>query len=405
MKTVLLGVTGCIAAYKACYIVRGLQKAGVRVKVVMTEHATGFVGPTTFRALTNEEVAVGLFDHPSDPIHHISLAKECDLFVIAPATANVCAKIATGVADDLLTTTALATSAPLLIAPAMNDGMWADQATQENIAALEQRGAHIVHPASGHLACGTDGTGRMEEPEAIVAAALAELALLDDMAGLEVLVTAGPTREYLDPVRFISNGSSGKTGFAIAQVAARRKAKVTLVTGPVALGDPAGVDVIRVTSALEMLEACQTHHKDADICIFSAAVSDWRPAQYSPIKIKSGKGAGADDAQESKAVSFVRNPDIAAQLGAAKKAHQTHVVFAAETQDVIANAQSKLSSKNADLCVANDVSGDLGFGSSDNEVAFVEHDAIKQVKRASKRQIAQMLLDEIMALRKENAAI
>ena len=178
MKTVLLGITGCIAAYKACYIVRGLQKAGVRVKVVMTEHATHFVGPTTFRALTNEEVAVKLFDEPGDPIHHISLAREADLFCIAPATANVCAKIANGTADDLLTTTALATPAPLMVAPAMNDGMWASPVTQENIAALEARGVRVVYPSSGHLACGTEGKGRMEEPEAIVAAVLEELSLI-----------------------------------------------------------------------------------------------------------------------------------------------------------------------------------------------------------------------------------
>ena len=397
MKTVLLGITGCIAAYKACYIVRGLQKRGFRVKVVMTEHATHFVGPTTFRALTNEEVAVGLFDDPSDPIHHISLAKECDLFVIAPATANVCAKIANGVADDLLTTTALATKVPLVIAPAMNDGMWADEATVANIATLEDRGVTIVQPGSGHLACGTDGTGRMQEPEVIVDAVVEELSLAQDLAGLHVLVTAGPTREFLDPVRFISNPSSGKTGFAIAAHAAKRGASATLVSGPVQLTDPAGVEVVRVQSALDMLEACKQAHPSADIAIFSAAVSDWRPASFSPQKIKSGKGDGQD---VRKSVEFVRNPDIAATLGSAKREDQTHIVFAAETQDMLAGAKAKLASKHAELCVANDVSGDLGFGSSDNEVAFVKADGHRFVKRCSKQRIARELIDEVIAIRK-----
>lgn len=395
MKTVLVGVTGCIAAYKSCYIVRGLQKAGLRVKVVMTEHGTHFVGPTTFRALTNEEVAVGLFDDPSDPIHHISLAKECDLFVIAPATANVCAKIARGVADDLLTTTALATSAPLVIAPAMNDGMWEDAATQENIALLEARGARIVSPASGHLACGTEGKGRMEEPDAIVAAVLDELSRTRDLEGRRILVTAGPTREYLDPVRFISNASSGKTGFAVAQEAAARGASVTLVTGPVALADPKGIDVVRVTSALEMLEACEAVYGSCDAAVFTAAVSDWRAAHVSPAKIKSGEER---EAVGEKTVSFVANPDIAATLGSRKRPGQVSVVFAAETEDVLEGARGKLERKNADICVANDVSGALGFGSDDNEVWLVSTAGEEKLPRCSKRQIARALVDRIAEL-------
>lgn len=395
MKTVLVGITGCIAAYKACYIVRGLQKAGLRVKVVMTEHATHFVGSTTFRALTNEEVAVGLFDNPSDPIHHISLAKECDLFLIAPATANVCAKIARGVADDLLTTTALATSAPLVIAPAMNDGMWADAATQDNIALLEQRGMRIVSPATGHLACGTEGKGRMEEPDLIVQAVLEELELSRDMEGRRVLVTAGPTREYLDPVRFISNPSSGKTGFAVAVEAARRGAQVTLVTGPVALADPAGVDVVRVQSALEMYDACAQAHSQADVAVFTAAVGDWRAAAYSDQKIKSGK---EDGGARMTSIELVPNPDIAAELGRMKKPGQVHVVYAAETQDVLGNARGKLERKNADLCVANDVSGDTGFGSADNEVIFVDACGCQELGRLPKRRIARLLLDRVASL-------
>ena len=396
MKTVLVGITGCIAAYKACYIVRGLQKAVCRVKVVMTEHATHFVGSTTFRALTHEEVAVDLFDNPSDPIHHISLAKECDLFVIAPATGNVCAKIANGLADDLLTTTALATKAPLVIAPAMNDGMWEDEKTQANISKLEDLGIRIVAPGYGHLACGgAPAKGRMEEPEVIVEAVLDELSRMRDLEGKRVLVTAGPTREYLDPVRFVSNPSSGKTGFAIAAEAAARGAQVTLVSGPVSLGDPAGVDVVRVTSALEMLEACEAVYPSADAAIFTAAVSDWRPAEYSPEKIKSGKET--KQAGE-KQVSFVANPDIAATLGATKRAGQVQVVYAAETENVLASAHGKLERKNADLCVANDVSGERGFASADNEVWFVTADGEEKLPVMGKRAIARKLVDKVRDL-------
>lgn len=395
MKTVLLGITGCIAAYKACYIVRGLQKAGVRVKVVMTEHATRFVGPTTFRALTSEEVAVELFDEPGDPIHHISLAREADLFCIAPCTANVLAKVANGTADDLLTTTALATPAPLVIAPAMNDGMWAAEATQRNLAAVEARGARIVSPGTGHLACGTEGQGRMEEPEVIVQAVLEELARVSDLEGRRVLITAGPTREHLDPVRFISNPSSGKTGFALAAEAAARGAQVTLVTGPVELASPAGVDVVRVTSALEMLEACQAVYARCDAAIFSAAVSDWRPAEYCPAKIKSGKEAGG---MGQVSVEFVPNPDIAATLGATRRPEQVQVVFAAETQDPLEAARGKLARKNAQLCVANNVASGVGFATEDNRAWLVQPDAEEELPLMSKRQLARRILDEVSRL-------
>ena len=237
---VLVGVTGCIAAYKACEVVRGLQKAGVRAKVVMTEHATEFVGPTTFRALTHEPVAVGLFDEPGDPIHHVSLAQECDAFVIAPCTANVAAKLACGLADDLLTTTALATTAPLVVAPAMNVHMHENAATQENLRVLAARGVTLVEAEEGYLACGDVGKGRLADVDAIVAAALRAAGVRRDLEGRHVLVTAGPTEEPLDPVRCLTNRSSGKTGYAIARAAVRRGARVTLVSGPVALEAPAG---------------------------------------------------------------------------------------------------------------------------------------------------------------------
>ncbi len=387
-KTVLVGVTGCIAAYKACYLVRCLQKAapGLNVKVVMTEHATAFVGPTTFRALTGNEVAVGLFDNPSDPIHHISLAKEADVFCIAPATANVIAKIATGVADDLLTTTALATKAPLVIAPAMNAGMWSDAATQQNIAALLAKGTTIVGPADGYQACGDIGTGRMEEPQVIAEEVLRVLARSQDLAGKRVLVTAGPTHEPLDPVRYLSNRSSGTQGYAVAAEAAARGAQVTLVTGPVALATPEEVELVRVTTALEMLEACRAPFAQADIAVFVAAVADWRPERVETSKIKHD---GSDVT-----VHLVPNPDIAATLAADKGA--THVVvFAAETDDVIAHAKAKLEKKNADLVVANDVSGELGFGTADNHVWFVSEGGVEELPTASKRAIAGAILDRV----------
>ncbi len=384
---ILLGVTGCIAAYKSCEILRLLQKAGQDVKVVMTEHACEFVGPTTFRALSGHEVAVELFDEPGDPIHHISLAKEPDLFLIAPATANVIAKIAQGVADDLLTTTALATKAPLVIAPAMNVEMWRDEATQANIATLEARGCTIVAPDSGYLACGDVGAGRLAEPQIIAEAALDGLTRTRDMEGMRVLVTAGPTQEPLDPVRYLSNGSSGKSGYAIAAEARDRGAAVTLVAGPVALPDPEGVEVIHVRTALEMLDACKAPFDAADIAIFVAAVSDWRPQERASDKIKHD----GDDMT----VTFVPNPDIAATL-AAHKGKTKVVTYAAETQDVLENAKKKLVAKNADLVVANDVSGELGMGSTDNRVWFVSKDATDELPVLPKRRIACALFDALL---------
>lgn len=385
---ILLGVTGCIAAYKSCEILRLLQKAGQDVKVVMTEHATEFVGPTTFRALSGHEVAVELFDEPGDPIHHISLAKEPDLFLIAPATANVIAKIAQGVADDLLTTTALATKAPLVIAPAMNVEMWRDEATRANVAMLEARGCTIVYPDDGYLACGDVGAGRLASPDIIADATLDVLARTRDMEGMRVLVTAGPTQEPLDPVRYLSNGSSGKSGYALAAEARDRGAQVTLVSGPVALPEPEGVDVIHVRTAREMLDACEAPFADANIAVFVAAVSDWRPEAVREQKIK-------HDGNDM-TVTLVPNPDIAATLAADKGATKV-VTYAAETHDVIENAKKKLAAKNADLVVANDVSGELGMGSADNRVWFVSADGVEEFPVLPKRLIARKLFDRLLA--------
>ena len=387
MSLVLLGVTGCIAAYKSCEVVRGLQKAGHDVKVVMTEHAREFVGATTFRALTGHEVAVGLFDNPSDPIHHISLAKEPDVFLIVPATANVVAKIAQGVADDLLTTTALATEKPLIIAPAMNAAMWADAATQQNIRTLESRGVSIVSPSSGYLACGEEGEGRLEEPSVIVEQTLDVLSRSRDMAGTRVLITAGPTQEPLDPVRYITNGSSGLSGYALAAEALSRGAEVTLVSGPVSIAPPKGADFISVRTAREMLDACREPFVQADIAMFVAAVSDWRPQEMSPSKIKHDGG--------NLELTLVPNPDIAATLSAHKR-NTTVVVYAAETGNPLEAAKKKLEIKNADYVVANDVSGELGMGSTENHVWLLSEDEVVEFPTLSKRAIARKIFDKLL---------
>lgn len=393
-KTVLVGVTGCIAAYKSCEIVRGLQKAGVRAKVVMTQHATEFVGPTTFRALTREPVAVGLFDDPSDPIHHISLAQEADAFLIAPCTANVVAKLAGGIADDLLTTTALATTSPLIIAPAMNVNMYEAAATQANFTVLRERGVHFIEVGNGYLACGDVGRGRLADVDDIVAATLEVLGVRHDLAGKHVMITAGPTVEPIDPVRYISNHSSGKTGYALARAAAQRCAEVTLVSGPVALMAPEGVRTVQVSTACEMLEAAEAAFAEADLAIFTAAVADMRPATVADAKLK--KGAEGVDLS---AIELVENPDILATLGA-RKDGQVVVGFAAETNDVIANAQKKLVSKHADLIVANQVGHGKAFGTDDNQVVFVDAQGIEELPLMPKDQLADAILDKALGYMK-----
>lgn len=394
MKTVLLGVTGCIAAYKSCEILRRLQKAGVRVKVVMTENATRFVGPATFRALTREPVAVGLFDDaPGDPIHHVSLAQEADLFLIAPCTANVMAKIAHGIADDLLTTTALAAAGPLVLAPAMNVAMYRNEVTQQNMAALRQRGVGFIEAEDGYLACGDTGPGRLADPEAIVASVLEMLAITPDLTGKRVLITAGPTREPIDPVRFISNGSSGKTGFALAEAAAQRGAAVTLVTGPVALGDLPNVETVRVETAQEMFDAVSTRFPEADIAIFSAAVCDGRPKEASSRKLK--KGA---DTEALTVIELKENPDILATMGARKRPGQVVVGFAAETEDLETNARKKLARKGADMIVANLVGDGRGFATDSNEVLLVTADGTEPLPLMDKSTLANEILSRIAGI-------
>lgn len=464
---VLVGVTGCIAAYKAGEIVRGLQKAGVRVKVVMTDHGTHFVDPVTFRALTHEKVAVGLFDDPSDPIHHISLAQECDVFLIAPCTANVMAKVACGIADDLLSTTALATTATLAIAPAANVHMYEAAATQENMATLRRRGVRFIEGGAGYLACGDVGRGRLADPEIIVSETLALLtervgldalrlaceqhgevpfatvmeqieavstpccpecsaegaeskglptvdtsaapvpadtpqpgAVADGaatmpagaLAGRTVLVTAGPTVEPIDSVRYISNYSSGKMGYAIAEAAAAAGARVVLVSGPVALVAPDGVEVVPVKTARDMLAAASSVFPAADAAIFAAAVADLRPANPADRKLKKGR----DDAALAN-VPLTENPDILATLAAGKRDDQYVVGFAAETNDVLMNAHAKLKKKNADMIVANQVGDGLAFGTDNNEVWLVTEGDEVLLPLMSKRAVAERLVEVVAA--------
>lgn len=391
-KTVLLCVTGCIAAYKSCEIARALQKAGVRVKVCMTEHATSFVGPTTFRALTREEVAVDLFDNPSDPIHHISLAKEPDVVLVAPATANVVAKVAHGQADDLLTTTVLATDAPVVVAPAMNVGMWQAEATQKNIATLEQRGFDIVRPATGYLACGDTGEGKLADVDDIVARTLVALETSQALAGERVLITAGGTREAIDPVRYIGNRSSGKMGHALARAARAMGAEVTLVTASTQLSIPFGVEGVRVESAAQMLDAVSQRFDACTMLICAAAVADYAPAHPAPHKLSKADG-------ELTHIDLVKTADILAEMSRVK-GKRVVIGFAAETNDLVRRARAKLERKGCDAIVANDVSrAESTFGSDTNAVTWVSSHGVEELPCTGKQALAFELLRRAVALK------
>ena len=384
-KTVLLCVTGCIAAYKSCEILRLLQKAGYRVKVLMTEHATQFVGPTTFRALTHEKVAIGLFDDPEDPIHHISLAQEADVVLVAPATANCIAKMAHGIADDLMSTTLLATKAPILIAPAMNSGMWSAAATQENVEVLKSRGVHFVQPDSGYLACGDVGSGRLPTPEAIADATCSLLQGSTDLVGEHVLITAGPTHEPIDPVRYIANRSSGKMGLELARAARDRGANVTLIAGPIELPIPAGIETIHVQTASQMRNAAVTAFGRSTIAILAAAVADYTPSAPSDHKLKK-----AVDPINS--IPLIQTQDILAELSSNKE-DRIVIGFAAETNDVVDYAEAKLRRKGCDAIVANDVSrSDAGFGSSNNRAWWVTSSSVDDLGLLEKRALADEIL-------------
>ncbi len=389
----VLGVTGGIGAYKACEVARELMRGGARVKVVMTSAAQRFVTPLTFRTLTGEPVAVSLWDDPSERVHHVSLAQEADVLVIAPCTANVMAKLAHGRADDMLTTTALATEAPVVLAPAMNTRMWLKDITQRNAEQLRERGWVIVAPGSGDLACGDTGEGRLAAVGDIVEAVQGEARRSRDLSGVRVLVTAGPTREPLDPVRFLGNRSSGRQGYAVAEEAARRGASVTLVSGPTSLPDPFGCSTVRVETAEQMLEAVQASFDEADVIVMAAAVADFRPGAAHEGKIK--KSSAPD------AVDLVRTPDILAWMGE-RKGERLLVGFAAETGDLVENARAKLRSKNADLMLANDVTQrGAGFDSTTNKVTFVGHGWEDETPVMDKRAVAASLLDRVAGMLRE----
>jgi phosphopantothenoylcysteine decarboxylase/phosphopantothenate--cysteine ligase len=395
-RTVVVGVTGGIACYKACELVRQLVAAGMQVRVVMTANAQQFVTPLTLQTLSGHPVATETFSLTQESeIGHIRLADSADVVVIAPATANALAKIATGIADDLLSTVLLATRAPLVLAPAMNVHMWEHPAVQENLARLIARGARVVGPASGALACGYEGAGRLADPAEIVEAVAAALAP-QDLAGEHVLVTAGPTEEPLDPVRYLSNRSSGKMGYALARAARRRGAEVTLVSGPTALAAPAGVGVVQVASARDMARAVGEAFNAATVVIMCAAVADYRPRRALPQKLK--KGAA------SLTLELERNPDILASL-APRKGRRLLVGFAAETHDLAAEARRKLRAKRLDLIVANDVTTPgAGFGSDTNQVRLLDAGGgDEELPLLPKAEVAERILDWVAAHRRRAA--
>lgn len=400
---VLLAVCGGIAAYKACEVLRGLQKAGCEVRVTMTADAERFVGAATFEALSGAPVADSLYGHPETPIPHIELSEWADLALVVPATANVMAKMATGIADDCLTTTLLAChgSCPVLVAPGMNTRMWENPATQANVLTLLESGVRLVEPASGRLACGEVGAGKLADVEDIVSAALkliGDMTRPKDLAGARLLVNAGPTHEAIDPVRYIANRSTGKMGFALAAAAEARGAEVTLVTGPVTLPTPVGVRRVDVTSAAEMRDACAWAFEGVDAAVLSAAVADYTPAHPADHKLKKSR-------ERLDAIELTETADILAEL-CAVKGDRVVAGFAAETDELLAHAREKLRRKGADMIVANDVSRpESTFGADTNRVALVSEAGTKQLETMPLPQVADAILDAARDLLRERGRL
>jgi len=394
-REIVLGVTGGIAAYKSAEIVSRLRKLGANVHVIMTKNATQFITPLTMETMSNNPVVWDTFERPATwEVEHIALAKRAEVFVIAPATANIMAKMACGIADDMLSTTVLATKAPVLLAPAMNVGMWTAEITQQNAETLKNRGVRFVGPDAGFQACGDMGTGRMSEPAEIVEAICDILCSKLDMDGMRVMVTAGGTRERLDPVRYLGNDSSGKMGFAIAAAAKARGAEVTLVCGHTTAQQPEGIPVVKVESTCDLYDAVTSRAPEMDVIIQAAAPADYRFANPSAQKMK--KEAGKPLIFE-----LVENPDIAAAVGAAKKPGQTLVGFAAETENLLDNARRKLDKKNLDMIVANDVSKPgAGFNVDTNIATLITRDGMIDCPLQSKAELAETILDKIVELRK-----
>jgi phosphopantothenoylcysteine decarboxylase/phosphopantothenate--cysteine ligase len=388
-KTVLLGVTGGIAAYKAAALASALVKQHAAVEVVMTEHATKFVTPLTFEQLTGRRTMVDTFDRNfSHQVEHISLAQRTDLVLIAPATANVCAKLAHGLADDMLTTTVLACKCPKLIAPAMNTNMFENPVTQDNLETLRRYGWEVIQPASGRLACGAVGAGKMPEPEDLLQYVLRELALPHDLCGKRVLVTAGPTQESLDPVRYLTNHSSGKMGYAIAKMAMLRGAQVTLVSGPTNIAPPPFVDVVKIASAQDMFEAVAAHCERADFIFKAAAVADYTPADYNDNKIKKKDG--------DMSIPLKRTQDILKHLGEHRHAGQVICGFSMETENMLENSRAKLVKKNVDMICANNLKvAGAGFGVDTNIITLITADGEKELELMSKDDAAHEILTAI----------
>lgn len=389
-KTVVLGVTGGIAAYKIASLASMLVKQHANVQVIMTENATNFITPTTFETLTGNKCLVDTFDRNFQfQVEHVALAKRADIFMIAPATANVIAKVAHGLADDMLTTTFLACKKPKYIVPAMNTQMYENPITQDNLDICRRYGMHVVEPASGYLACGDTGAGKMPEPELLMEYIMQELAFEKDMAGKKVLVTAGPTREAIDPVRYITNHSTGKMGYAIAQAAARRGAEVTLVSGPVNLKAPLGVNLVPVTSAGEMFQAVTEASSSQDVIIKAAAVADYRPKYVGTEKTKKKDG--------DMNLEMERTDDILAWLGNHRQTGQVLCGFSMETENMLENSQAKLEKKHVDMIVANNLkTAGAGFGTDTNVVTIITKEGAEELAMMTKEQVAHQLLNRIM---------
>lgn len=398
---VALGVSGGIAAYKAAEIVRLLQERGIRVQVIMTQAAQEFIRPLTFAALSGEKVITDMFaagdvePNIDSAVEHIAVAQAIDALLVAPATADVLAKFAHGIATDFLTTLYLATTAPVVVAPAMNVNMWNHTATQANLEALRKRGVQVVEPGSGYLACGMTGPGRLAENETIVAAVMEALGASQELAGETVLITAGPTREKIDPVRYLTNRSSGRMGYALAEAALRRGARVLLVSGPTAITAPEGAEITHVESAEEMRQAVLKLLPQATIVIKTAAVSDYRPKAAAAHKVKRGGPM---------TIELEPTTDILAEVARLKQS-QIIVGFAAETQNVLENARKKLASKSLDAIVVNDVSREgVGFDSDRNAVTIITKDEVVEVPETTKWDVALRVLDQVVRLRKLHPA-
>ncbi len=391
-KTVVLGVTGSIAAYKIANLASALVKLHADVNVIMTKKATNFITPITFETLTGNKCLIDTFDRNFQfNVEHVALAKRADIFMVAPASANVIGKIAHGIADDMLTTTIMASKCPKLISPAMNTNMFENPILQDNLKILEKYGYEIINPASGYLACGDTGAGKMPEPETLLKYILRTIAREKDMAGKKVLITAGPTQEKIDPVRYITNHSTGKMGYALAENAMRRGAEVTLVTGPTAIEPPMFVNVVPVISAEDMAGEVIARAPEQDIIIKAAAVADYRPVNPSDEKIKK-----KDD--DESVITLERTQDILKYLGGHKRAEQFICGFSMETENMLENSRAKLTKKNVDMIVANNlkVKG-AGFGTDTNVVTIITADGCKELDIMSKVEVANAILDEIMS--------